>query len=93
MIGNKLTKEKGITNMNMNPMILMQLQQRLQTFQQDHPKFLPFMTAVKDNALEEGTVFAMKVTTPEGKTLESNIKLTANDVETIRMMMDPANQN
>ncbi len=79
--------------MNMNPMILMQLQQRLQTFQQEHPKFLPFMTAVKDNALEEGTVFAMKVTTPEGKTLESNIKLTANDVETIRMMMDPSNQN
>ncbi len=93
MIGNKLTKEKGITNMNMNPMILMQLQQRLQTFQQEHPKFLPFMTAVKDNALEEGTVFAMKVTTPEGKTLESNIKLTANDIETIRMMTDPANQN
>jgi hypothetical protein len=93
MIGNKLTKRKGVTNMNMNPMILMQLQQRLQTFQQEHPKFLPFMTAVKDNALEEGTVFAMKVTTPEGKTLESNIKLTANDVETIRMMMDPSNQN
>ncbi|WP_051689325.1 hypothetical protein [Butyrivibrio sp. AE2032] len=79
--------------MNMNPMILMQMQQRMQTFQQDHPKFLPFLNAVKDNALQEGTVFAMKVTTPEGKTLESNIKLTANDIETIRMMTDPANQN
>ena len=79
--------------MNMNPMILMQMQQRMQTFQQDLPKFLPFLNAVKDNALQEGTVFAMKVTTPEGKTLESNIKLTANDIETIRMMTDPANQN
>ena len=79
--------------MNMNPMILMQMQQRMQTFQQDHPKFLPFLNAVKDNALQEGTVCAMKVTTPEGKTLESNIKLTANDIETIRMMTDPANQN
>ena len=77
----------------MNPMMLMQLQQRLGKFQQDHPKFLPFMMAVKDNALQEGTVFAMKVTTPEGKTIESNIKLTANDIETVRMMMDPNNQN
>ena len=79
--------------MNMNPMALMQLQQRIQTFQQEHPKFVPFLMAVKDNALEEGAVFAVKVTTPEGKTLESNIKLTANDIETVRMMMDPNNQN
>jgi len=78
--------------MNLNPMMLMQLQQKIQTFQQDHPKFVPFMTAVKNNALEEGTVFAMKVTTPEGKTIESNIRLTANDIETIRMMMDSGNQ-
>jgi hypothetical protein len=80
-------------NMNMNPMMLMQLQQRIQTFQQDHPKVVPFFTAVKDNALQEGAVFAMKVTTPDGKTLESNIKLTANDIETIKMMTDPGNQS
>ena len=79
--------------MNMNPMMLMQMQQRIQTFQQDHPKFVPFLMAIKDNALEEGTVIAMKVTTPDGKTIESNIKLTANDIETIRMMSDPGNQN
>ena len=84
--------KKAGKDMNMNPMMLMQLQQRLQTFQQEHPKVGPFMMAIKDNALEEGTVIAMKVTTPAGKTLESNIKLTANDVETVRMMMDPENQ-
>ena len=92
MIGNKITNRKVFKEMNLNPMILMQLQQKIQTFQQDHPKFVPFMTAVKNNALEEGTVFAMKVTTPEGKTIESNIRLTANDIETIRMMMDSGNQ-
>ncbi len=80
-------------NMNMNPMMLMQLQQRIQTFQQDHPKVMPFMMAVKENALQEGTVIAMKVTTPEGKTLESNIKLTANDIETIRMISESGSQN
>lgn len=92
MIGNKLTNRKVFKEMNLNPMMLMQLQQKIQTFQQDHPKFVPFMTAVKNNALEEGTVFAMKVTTPEGKTIESNIRLTANDIETIRMMMDSGSQ-
>lgn len=79
--------------MNMNPKMLMQLQQRLQLFHQDHPKIIPFLTAVKDNALQEGTIFAMKVTTPDGRTIESNIKLTANDIETMRMMSDPANQS
>lgn len=79
--------------MNMNPMMLMQLQQKLQTFQAEHTKFVPFVMAVKDNALEEGAVFAMKVTTPEGKTLESNIKLTANDIEMIRLLVEGGNQN
>ncbi len=79
--------------MNMNPMMLMQIQQRIQTFQNDHPKIMPFFSAVKDNALVEGAVFAMKVTTPEGKTLESNIKLTANDIETIRMIISSGEQN
>ncbi len=79
--------------MNMNPMLIMQLQQRMQAFNADHPKVMPFMTAVKNNALVEGTIIDMKVTTPDGKTLESNIKLTANDIETMNLLMDPGNQN
>lgn len=72
--------------MDMNPMLLMQLQKRLGMFQADHPKVMPFMQAVGNTAITEGTVFAVKVTTPDGKVLESNIKLTANDIETINMM-------
>ncbi len=83
---------KGIYIMNMNPMMLMQLQQRLGLFQQDHPKVMPFMQSVGANAVTEGTVFAVKVTTPEGKVLESNIKLTANDIETLNMMKGLGNQ-
>ncbi len=79
--------------MNFNPMMLMQFQQRIQLFTQEHPKVMPFMTAIKDNALQEGAVFAMKVTTPDGKTLESNIRLTADDIETIRMFTNPPEQN
>ena len=79
--------------MNFNPTMLMQIQQRIQTFQQDHPKFVPFLMAIKNNALEEGTVLAMKVTTPDGKTIESNIKLNANDIETLNILMSQNPQN
>lgn len=78
--------------MNMNPMMLMQLQQRVQIFQKDHPKVMPFLKAVGENAMQEGTVIAMKVTTADGKTIESNIKINANDVETMKIFMDAGKQ-
>ena len=78
--------------MNMNPMLLMQLQQRFNIFSQEHPKVLPFFNAIGSNAMQEGTIIDIKVTTPDGKTLESNIKVTANDIETAHMMMSMGNQ-
>ena len=78
--------------MNMNPMLLMQLQQRFSLFSQDHPKVLPFFRAIGSNAMQEGTIIDIKVTTPDGKELASNIKLTANDIETAQMMMNMGNQ-
>ena len=78
--------------MNMNPMLLMQLQQRFGLFSQEHPKVLPFFRAIGDNAMQEGTIIDIKVTTPDGKTLESNIKFTANDIETAKMMKNMGNQ-
>ena len=77
--------------MDMNPMMLLQLQKRMGLFQEDHPKVMPFMQAVGNMAIEEGTVFAVKVTTADGKVLESNIKLTANDIETINLMKNANN--
>ena len=88
-----LNFSRGDKNMNMNPMMFMQLQQRIQTFQQDHPKFVPFLMAIKDNALQEGTVLGVTVTTPDGRKIESNIKLTAGDIETIKMMSDPGSMS
>ena len=78
--------------MNMNPMMIMQLQQRLGLFQNDHPKVMPFLQAVGDNAMQEGTVIDMKVTTADGQTIESNIKINANDVETMKMIMSMGKQ-
>ena len=72
----------------MNPMTMMQLMQRWSLFQQDHPKVIPFLQAAKDIALQEGAVLEIKATDPEGKAITSNIRVTANDVETFRMVSE-----
>ena len=71
--------------MALNPMTLMKLKARFSIFRQEHPKVLPFLKAVSQNALREGTVMEVKFTDPEGKEYKSNIRLTQDDLETIRM--------
>ena len=75
----------------MNPMMLMQLVQRWSLFQKDHPRFVPFLGAMKEVALKEGSVLELTATDPDGKTITTNIRVTANDVETFRMIaeLDP----
>ena len=72
----------------MNPMAIMQLAQRWSVFQADHPKFVPFVNAAKDVVAKEGSILELKVTDPDGKIVTTNIRVTANDVETFRMLAD-----
>ena len=74
----------------MNPMSLMQLQQRFQIFREEHPKIIAFFKAIGNDSMKEGTIIAVKVTTPDGKEIESNIKITANDITTFKQIMDIA---
>ena len=69
----------------------MQLQQKITTFKKDHPRVFPFFQAVKDNTLRPGTIIDMKVTTPEGKEIACNIKVTENDIELFNALMDLRN--
>ena len=48
-------------------------------FKNNHPKFPAFMKAVMQNGITEGTVFEVNVTTADGKTISSNIKISAGD--------------
>ena len=72
--------------MAINPMAIMKIKERMNIFRQDHPKIGPFFQMLKDRALVEGTIYELKVTTPEGKDYTANIRLTANDIETIRIL-------
>lgn len=70
--------------MAFNPMKLMKLKDTFRMLNSEHPKVLPFLRAVKDQALEEGTVMEISVTKPDGTNLTSNIRLTADDVRAIK---------
>lgn len=64
-----------------NPMKLMKFKNAWDNFTKNHPKFPSFLNAVKMNGIKEGTIIEINVTTAEGKTLSSNIKLKESDVE------------
>ena len=69
----------------MNPMQMMQMKSRLDIFKTQHPKVLPFLQAAR-GYVQEGTVIEVKLTTPDGRTLESNIRVTEDDVKTVGML-------
>ncbi|MBT9775162.1 hypothetical protein GPL15_01405 [Clostridium sp. MCC353] len=70
----------------MNPMILLQFQGAWERFKNHHPKFPLFMKAVSENALKEGSIIEITVTTPEGRSFQSNLKLSADDLELFEQM-------
>ncbi len=73
--------------MAINPMALMKMKERLKLFNTDHPKVRPFFRTLHDKALTEGTILELKATTPDGQEYVSNIRLNANDIETLRILI------
>ncbi|SEQ21279.1 hypothetical protein SAMN02910289_01513 [Lachnospiraceae bacterium RM5] len=65
---------------------LMQIKKRFEVFNREHPKMVPFIRKVREDAFKEGAIVEIKVTSPEGKEYVSNLRVTANDVETIRIL-------
>ena len=63
-----------------NPAKLFKLKGAWDVFSQNHPKFPKFMNAIYQNGMQEGTIIEINVTTADGKTLSSNIKLKESDV-------------
>ncbi len=79
--------------MAFNPMMLLKFRERLTLFNRDHPKVLPFLNMVKDRALDEGTIYELKVTTTDGQEYVTNIKLNQNDLESIRMLISEGSKS
>ena len=71
--------------MAMNFQSLLQLKSLWQRFTNQHPKFHAFLRAAQP-ALKEGSVLSFTITTPEGKTLESNLKVSSTDLELVESL-------
>ncbi len=74
--------------MAINPMLFMQLKTSWNRFVQNHPKFPQFLKAAYSHGLAEGSIVEFKITTPEGKTISSNIKLSREDMDTIHLFQE-----
>lgn len=61
--------------------MLQKIKSAMETFRQNHPKFPLFLNAVSQDALVEGTIIEINVTTPNGKNYCTNVKLKASDLE------------
>ena len=71
--------------MAMNLQSLLQLKSLWQRFTNQHPKFPAFLRAAQP-ALKEGSVLSFTITTPDGKNIESNLKITSTDLELIESL-------
>ena len=67
-----------------NPTKIMQLKSAWETFNRNHPKYAPFLRAVGQNGAKEGCIYEITVTTPEGQSMTTNLKLKAEDIELIQ---------
>ena len=68
--------------MVMNFQALMQMKTLWQRFTDNHPKFPAFLRAAQPE-IREGSVLTVSVKNPEGKVIETNLKVTASDMELI----------
>lgn len=65
----------------LNPVKLLKIKSAWERFAGNHPKFINFIGALQNNYLKEGTIIEINVSTEEGKTISSNLKLTKEDIE------------
>ncbi len=65
----------------MNPMKLMKIKGAFEKFTANHPKFMPFIRAIGARGGEVGTLYEVTVTLNDGQTMQTNLKLTPDDLE------------
>ena len=70
----------------MNPMMVLQIKDKIDTFRREHPKMLSFLGMINRKALSEGSVLEIKATSVDGQEYVSNIRVSANDMELIKLL-------
>lgn len=55
-------------------------------FTRNHPRFPQFLNAVKVKGVPEGTVIGITLDYPNGERLETNLKVTAEDLDLVETL-------
>ncbi len=77
---------KEIRGNHMNPIDMLQLGAKVQTFKEQHPRFPAFIKKVGKEAIKENAIVEVKVTSVEGQDYVTNLRLTAEDIEFLNMI-------
>lgn len=67
-----------------NPASILQFRKDWGDFEARHPKFVTFLGTMFKTGLTEGSVVDIAVTLPDGRKVESNMKISAEDIEFMR---------
>nr|WP_294665119.1 hypothetical protein [uncultured Blautia sp.] len=74
--------------MAINPMKLLEIRNMWSAFTRRHPKFPAFLSAVQQTGIPEGTVIEVQITTPDGRSFTSNLKVQAEDIEAVKSLQN-----
>ncbi len=72
--------------MAFNPANLLKIQEAWRKFAGNHPKFPLFVDALRQKGVSEDTVIEVSITRPDGTKLETNLKVTEEDMELFEML-------
>lgn len=73
-----------------NPASIFKLKGLWEKFTENHPKFPMFLKAAASSNISAGTVIEMHIVTADGKTLDTNVKLSESDMELIQQLKEIA---
>ncbi|MBQ8688150.1 MAG: hypothetical protein IJ512_06330 [Ruminococcus sp.] len=71
----------------MNPMAMMRMKSLMEKFRENHPK-VPMFFAAASGCVGEGSVIELSIQTAEGKTLCTNMRVTADDLELMETLKE-----
>ena len=74
--------------MAINPMKLLELKNLWNAFTKRHPKFPQFLSSVQQAGIPEGTIIEVQITSPDGKTFTSNMKVNSEDIDAVKSLQN-----
>lgn len=64
---------------------ILKAKQAWHQFNDNHPKFGPFVDAVKARGVSEGSIIAVEIKYPDGSTMKTNLKVCESDIEALNL--------